>query len=528
MTPHRGQLARTSASCLPHGAGLGAAARRKTAPQDCSAALSSATLVLGSRIWDFLRLSALPSSVEALRREGRFRVCALALCFALACLLALPSWAADTLNWETNRNRVTADIKSGKLLPVLEQIASVTGWHVFLEPDTTRTISAKFGDLPPGEALRLLLGDLNFALVPQTNASPTLFVFRTAMKNATQSVRPVNLARSGPRGKLIPNELIVRLKPGTKIDDLARALGAKVIGRIEGLNAYRLQFGDQAAADTAREQLADNPDVTSVDSNFSIDRPPAPAGAQSSNLPPPPQLQLRPPPDNGRIIVGLVDTAVQPLGNGLDAFLLKAISVAGEAQPDPNNPTHGTSMAETILRSLAAMTKGSSSVQILPVDIYGPSAATSTFDVANGIAQAVNGGANPINLSLGSDGDSPFLHSVIQDARSKNIVFIGAAGNQPVTTPFYPAAYPEVMAVTAIDQGQIASYANRGSFVSLGAPGTSVVYFNGQPYYVTGTSAAAAFTSGIAAGYRDATRNSVGQMEAFLRSNFGVKLVPAR
>jgi hypothetical protein len=237
-------------------------------------------------------------------------------------------------------------------------------------------------------------------------------------------------------------------------------------------------------------------------------------------------LKLTPPPSTGRIIVGLVDTAVQPLGNGLDSFLLKPISVAGDAQSDPNTPTHGTSMAETILRSIAAMTKGSSSVQILPVDVYGPSATTSTFDVANGIAQAVNSGANPINLSLGSEGDSSFLHSVIQDASSKNIVFFGAAGNQPVTTPYYPAAYPEVMAVTAVDQGQIASYANRGSFISLGTPGTSVIYFGDQPYYVTGTSASTAFASGIAAGYLDATHNSVSQMQAFLRSSFGVKIIP--
>jgi hypothetical protein len=339
-------------------------------------------------------------------------------------------------------------------------------------------------------------------------------------------VRPADRAGAGSKGKLIPNELIVRLKPGAKIDDLAKLLGAKVIGRIDSMNAYRLQFEDQAAADTAREQLASNPDVASVDSNFSIDRPATPAMAQGANVPPPPQLQLKPPPSDGRIIVGLVDTALQPLGNGLDSFLLKAISVAGEAQPDPNNPTHGTSMAETMLRSLAAMTKGSSSVQILPVDVYGPNASTTTFDVANGIAQAVNGGANPINLSLGSDGDSPFLHSVIQDASSKNIVFIGAAGNQPVTTPFYPAAYPEVMTVTDIDQGQIASYANRGSFVSLGAPGTSIVYYQNQPWVVQGTSASSAFTSGIAAGYMDATHNSASQMQAFLLSNFGVKIVP--
>ena len=448
------------------------------------------------------------------------------LALAIALLTAAPARAADSLNWETNRNRVSADIKGGKLLPLLEQIAAVTGWHVFVEPDTACTISTKFSSLPPGEALHLLLGDLSFALVPQTNAAPTLFVFRTVMKNATQLVRPVKAADGRSKGKLIPNELIVRLKPGAKIDDLARALGAKVTGRIDSLNAYRLQFEDQAAADAARQQLATNPDVSSVDSNYSIDRPVSPSGAQSSGLPPPPQLTLKPPPSDGRIIVGLVDTAVQPLGNGLDSFLLKALSVAGDAQPDLNNPTHGTSMAETILRSIAAMTKGSSSVQILPVDVYGPNPSTSTFDVASGIAQAVNNGANPINLSLGSDGDSPFLHSVIQDASSKNIVFIGAAGNQPVTTPFYPAAYPEVMAVTAIDQGQIASYANRGSFVSLGAPGTSVVYFDNQPWYVTGTSASAAFTSGIAAGYMEATHSSPSQMQAFLRGNFGVKIVP--
>ena len=125
---------------------------------------------------------------------------ALALLFlAMALLAAAPAWAADTLNWETNRNRVSADIKSSKLIPLLEQIASITGWHVFVEPDSGRSVSAKFNNLPPGEALHLLLGDLNFAFVPETNASPKLFVFRTTMQNATQLVRPVNAAAS--RGK---------------------------------------------------------------------------------------------------------------------------------------------------------------------------------------------------------------------------------------------------------------------------------------------------------------------------------------
>lgn len=463
--------------------------------------------------------------------SGRFRLGAMrggGLGAALLLLLAVSAWSADTFNWDTNRNRVSADIKATQLRPLLEQIAAVTGWHILLEPDTTCDVSAKFENLPPGEALRLLFRDLNFALVPDTNASPRLFVFRTALRNATQSIPPARAAESASQGKLIPNELILRLKPGAKIDELARLLGAKVTGRIDSLNAYRLQFPDAAAAEAARQQLAAHPEVLSVDSNYSIDRPPGPAGTAAANLLPPPRLQLKPPPNDGRIVVGLVDTAVQPLGNDLDAFLLKPLSVAGEAQLDPHLPSHGTSMAETILHSLAAMTKDGSTVRILPVDVYGPNPTTSTFDLARGIAEAVNGGANLISLSLGSEGESPFLHNLIQDAHARGILFIGAAGNSPVTTPFYPAAYPEVMAVTAIDQGQIASYANRGSFVSFGAPGTSIIYFNNQPYYVTGTSAAAAFLSGIAAGYMDSTRSDARQMQTFLQSNFGVKITPSR
>src|ERR1035441_6505613 len=59
-------------------------------------------------------------------RGGAGRVRA-TLWVAMALLTAVPAWAANTLNWETNRNRVSADIKGGKLVPLLEQIASATG-----------------------------------------------------------------------------------------------------------------------------------------------------------------------------------------------------------------------------------------------------------------------------------------------------------------------------------------------------------------------------------------------------------------
>ena len=224
--------------------------------------------------------------------------------------------------------------------------------------------------------------------------------------------------------------------------------------------------------------------------------------------------------------MGLIDTAVQPLGNDLDRFLLKSISVAGESQESGDTPTHGTSMAETILRSLEMTTKGSTSVQILPVDVYGPNETTTTWNIADGIKRAVDGGATVLNLSLGSDGDSPFLRDLLKDAIQKNIAVFAAAGNQPVTTPFYPAAYSDigVIAVTATDgQGQLASYANRGSFVTAAAPGTSLIYFNGQEWYAVGTSSATAVASGMAAGFMDTTHAGVDKMKSFIQTTLGVK-----
>ena len=89
-----------------------------------------------------------------------------------ACVFVVSASAANTnsLVWHTATDRVSADMHGESLWPLLEDIAHQTGWHIFVEPDTERNVSAKFKDLPSGDALKMLLGDLNFALVPQTNA----------------------------------------------------------------------------------------------------------------------------------------------------------------------------------------------------------------------------------------------------------------------------------------------------------------------------------------------------------------------
>lgn len=413
---------------------------------------------------------------------------------------------AETFAWDSAANRFTAEVDAMPLGALLAKISSATGWEVFVEPGAAREASAKFKKLPPGEALRRLFGDLNFAFVPQTNAPSKLFVFKTTIQAATMRVAAPDEKNSKTAGaKPIPNQLVVTIKPGVDINALAARLGAKVIGRADKLNTYLLQFPDEAATQAALNTLNASPDVASVDYNYAVDNPRPKIGQVTTTTSSAINLQAKPIGNGNPVVIGLIDTAIQPQDIcGMGGFFLPTISVAGGAPASGGDPSHSSAMASTILRTLANNSGGQTSAKILPVDVYGPNETTTTFNVANGISTAVNSGANIINLSLGSSGNSAFLHNVITSASKQGVLFFAAAGNQPVATPTYPAAYPEVVAVTAGNRdGTVASYANYGSFVSVVAPGNSAVCYAGQTWLVQGTSASTAVASGLAAAVAD-------------------------
>ena len=438
----------------------------------------------------------------------------------LAAVFASSALAADSLRWRADKQVLDADLKDAPLIPTFEKLATQTGWHIYLEPTPGKTFTTQFSGLPRGEAMHALIGEMNYMFVPETDGPTKLFVFQTSRDAANLEIKAKpQTETNAPAVKKVANQLIVKLKPGAKIEDIAKKLGATVKGRIGDLNAYLLEFDNEDAVESARAELASNEDVDSTDYNYYVDAPPTPRMLDKAPFGPP-RLALNPPPMDGRTVVGLIDTSLQSLSPDLQKFLLQQISVAGTASAS-SEPTHGTSMAETILRALQAATGGNTSVQILPVDVYGPNANATTFDVANGIIRAVNGGATIINLSLGSDSGSTFLHGVITDVSGRQIPIFAAAGNQPVTTPFYPAAWPEVISVTASGSpGQLAPYANHASSVDMMAPGTSIVYLNGQAWVVTGTSSASAYAAGLAAGFADSRNisaiNAANSVKTFL------------
>jgi thermitase len=446
------------------------------------------------------------------------------LLLTLLVCVTVSARAAETnsLVWQADRDRVSADIRSEALWPLLEDIAHQTGWQIFVEPDIHQTASVKFQELPAGEALRKLLGNLNYALVPETNGPQQLYVFTTTMHNATRRVAAAP-AKAAPQ-KHVANELLVKLKPGADIDALAKSLGAKVIGRNDKLGLYRLQFGDAAATDAALAQLKNNSDVQSVDYNYIYDPPPkpqpvanAPAGPVALTLDPNTAS------DPCNPVVGLIDGLPQSLGGQLDPFLMKTINVTGDTlTASTAEPTHATAMAETILRAVSQQAS-SSSVRILPVDVYGNSETATSWNVALGVQAAVDGGATMLNMSLAGTTDSAILDNIIQQALSQGVMIFAAAGNQPVSTPTYPAAIPGVNAVTALGQpGQLASYANFGSFVEMALPGSSVIYLGNQAYIVQGTSPATAYASGVAAGTKSVNCLPWAQIQSAMAAKFPV------
>jgi hypothetical protein len=229
--------------------------------------------------------------------------------------------------------------------------------------------------------------------------------------------------------------------------------------------------------------------------------------------------------------VALLDTPIVSDSDQLNQLLLPSLAVGeGDSGGSPSNTlTHGTAMVETLYRSLASASNDpeGTPVRILPIDIYAGKEASTTFDVLEGLLLAAASGADVINLSLGGADPSPLLQDAVQTLRSQGVLVVAAAGNQPTTAPVFPAAYPEVLAVTAVDRaGNIAEYANRGDFVDLAGPGTSIVQFDNQAYLGTGTSYASAFITGQAAAYLSAPEANPEAVDLLLRERYGLRARP--
>lgn len=127
---------------------------------------------------------------------------------------------------------------------------------------------------------------------------------------------------------------------------------------------------------------------------------------------------------------------------------------------------------------------------------------TTTFILLRAIAWAMDRKARVINLSFSGPRDE-LVERMLNKAHERGTILVAAAGNGGRNAPpAYPAAYENVIAITATDQAdRLYSNANRGGYLALAAPGVDVMVLGRKNSYgfSSGTSLAAAHISGVIA-----------------------------
>jgi len=148
---------------------------------------------------------------------------------------------------------------------------------------------------------------------------------------------------------------------------------------------------------------------------------------------------------------------------------------------------------------------------ILPIKAANSQGFLSSYDVFQALEYAVNDhtiegipeNPNPadiISMSFVFGASNSYLASGIGNASAAGAILVAAAGNHGSSTLRWPAAYPEVIAVTATDENDAkTSISTYGSWVDIAAPGISIWTTTYQNTYTTstGTSASTAMVSGL-------------------------------
>jgi serine protease len=214
------------------------------------------------------------------------------------------------------------------------------------------------------------------------------------------------------------------------------------------------------------------------------------------------------------VTVAVIDTGISEVPDLKATKFVKGYDFVNDRIDASDDAGHGTHVAGTIAQStnnnygVAGIAYEAS---LMPLKVLGASGGGTVADIAEAIRYAADNGADVINMSLGGAGESQLMEDAINYAHQKGVVVIAAAGNSNQNSASYPARYPHVIGVAALDSvGVKAPYSNFGAGVDISAPGGSeagkilqetIDPESGQSIFegYQGTSMAAPHVAGVAA-----------------------------
>ncbi|MGD9767309.1 MAG: S8 family serine peptidase [Pseudolabrys sp.] len=269
-----------------------------------------------------------------------------------------------------------------------------------------------------------------------------------------------------------------RIADGRGVPAAIRALERE--GAISGAQpnyVYTLQQDDQGALKTASVPVP----------QYALDK---------LNLP---QAHERTRGDGVRVAV--IDSGIDVSHPALQGAVVAQFNAAA-SPADVHN--HGTGIAG-LIAARGGFTGSAPAAQILAVRAFDPdstSAQATTFAILKGLDWSVEQRARVINMSFAGPADPTMTRALLAASR-KGAILVAAAGNAGAQSPpLYPAADPNVIAVTATGaEDAVFPRANRGRYVMVAAPGIDVVApaIAGGYQVSSGTSLSAAEVSGVIA-----------------------------
>lgn len=194
--------------------------------------------------------------------------------------------------------------------------------------------------------------------------------------------------------------------------------------------------------------------------------------------------------------VGLIDSGLAPTHPALMVADIRTHGCNGKPHP----AAHGTAVASLLLGGLGSTPGAGARSQIFAADVYCGAATGGAVDaVIDALAWMAREQVPVVNVSLVGPPNA-LLERVVARVVSRGQTLVAAVGNDgPAAPPLYPAAYADVVAVTAVDRRhRVLLEAGRGPFVDFAAPGADLAAaaLSGGVAPVRGTSFAAAIVAG--------------------------------
>ena len=185
-----------------------------------------------------------------------------------------------------------------------------------------------------------------------------------------------------------------------------------------------------------------------------------------------------------QVKVAVIDTGIDKNHPELKGSILSSSNIINPMNPTQAD-THGTHVAGIIAAKKDNGIGGygiDPSAKILSYDVFGGDFWTFDYTIANAILEAVDQGADVINMSLSGSMPSTVLQEAVEKAISKGVVVVAAAGNTGMELPEYPASYEGVISVGSINSSKkLSNFSTYGASTDVVAPGENVY----APYYDT-------------------------------------------